>query len=1183
MIRRTDFGTLKLSPTFRVTLLRSLPFLALMLSLSVTSSAQSQSIDYSITTIADTSGTAFGGQSFTYINSFLGINNGGVIAFAATSATPGYSGLFTTSGDIIGAPLITALTPGFASASRLFSGASISDPPNQNVVSVDRASGSPPVWLLREWSSPDTFTLAGESPSSFQSATQYVDINDNLNMTFLGVDASSNEGLYFSPSGGPVTELEIYSIGTLVRPQISNDNNIVVSANGVVKIFSVTGTTLSAVTAITTTTSYSSVGNYPGISSDGNVIAFYGQQAGGTTGIYIYNRYTNGVLAPLTPPPPAPGIFPVEQLVSGANSDNFTDFSPSLNNRVGVVSVGGDDTSGGAYGTQLVTLIFNAKRNGNLGIYTVDLLFVGGKLYSVASPRVVAEVGTTNPTTNPSLPDFSTVTSFTLYKPIAYNPTTRDTYITLTATFSSGLTGLYSSKRLCQVPNASNFDFKQVDSAWENEPNARHLLGDPPINGHAPIIQYFGCATTSSTNLLNYYGVTTSSAAGDVDYAVQSPLTPVPDSDPTTYGPATVDLSNGTGLTPLINNTLFKTNVFSTNSDVDFAELPDFANARGVSVYPLAKTYIDWPARTDSAYASDVAIIAGSGGNVNLDKIVDFYICNGQPVVLKVENTSTGSPIDDRHNHFVLATGRVDPITSGLQVTTYTINDPANAINPNKNLMDTESGRNYQGTYRGIRGVSQKGFNEKVSFIAQSPVELLVVDSFGRTVGFDPNTSTTYTGIYNSSYATDNITSLDGDIDGDVYKTIIIGTAKNVDGSITGDGNGVDPDGNYTLQAIGTGSGTYRLTISGTDTAGNLLQNTVVGETSAGQVDSFAVAFGAGQTATPSITNTAGKALISVPHVVGETQVNADGSILSAGLTVGTTTNQSNAAPAGTVISQFPYGGDNALSGTIVNLTVSSGPATVAVPNVVGLTQTSATSAITAAGLVVGTVTTATSSTVPAGSVISEGPAAGTTVVVGSAVNLVVSSTIFPLTVTDPGTGTGTVTSSPAGINCGATCTANFASGTVVTLMESPGSGSTFAGWSGSCTGTGACSVTLSAAASVTATFNTFSGNVLSFSPASINFGTVDFNRRKKEVLTLENNGTAEVLIGEVSFTNVSGVPTDFEFHRYCRSGLRPGESCTIAVFFYATALGTDTAILQVATSSTGSPLQVPITAMAIK
>lgn len=85
-------------------------------------------------------------------------------------------------------------------------------------------------------------------------------------------------------------------------------------------------------------------------------------------------------------------------------------------------------------------------------------------------------------------------------------------------------------------------------------------------------------------------------------------------------------------------------------------------------------------------------------------------------------------------------------------------------------------------------------------------------------------------------------------------------------------------------------------------------------------------------------------------------------------------------------------------------------------------------------------------------------------------------SSTFELTVTRAGTAasSGTVTSAPAGITCGADCTENYASGTVVTLTAAAGSGATFAGWSGACTGTAAtCTVTMSAARSVTATFNT--------------------------------------------------------------------------------------------------------------
>jgi hypothetical protein len=86
--------------------------------------------------------------------------------------------------------------------------------------------------------------------------------------------------------------------------------------------------------------------------------------------------------------------------------------------------------------------------------------------------------------------------------------------------------------------------------------------------------------------------------------------------------------------------------------------------------------------------------------------------------------------------------------------------------------------------------------------------------------------------------------------------------------------------------------------------------------------------------------------------------------------------------------------------------------------------------------------------------------------------NEAVAPNEFPLSVSKAGTGSGTVTSSPAGINCGSTCSAEFEEGEVVSLSTTPASGSTFAGWSGACTGTGACEVTITEAASVTATFN---------------------------------------------------------------------------------------------------------------
>jgi lysophospholipase L1-like esterase len=77
----------------------------------------------------------------------------------------------------------------------------------------------------------------------------------------------------------------------------------------------------------------------------------------------------------------------------------------------------------------------------------------------------------------------------------------------------------------------------------------------------------------------------------------------------------------------------------------------------------------------------------------------------------------------------------------------------------------------------------------------------------------------------------------------------------------------------------------------------------------------------------------------------------------------------------------------------------------------------------------------------------------------------------FRLTVSRAGTGSGSVTSNPAGIDCGSDCSHDYQAGTSVTLTATPAAGSTFSGWSGDCSGTGSCVVAMSANRSVTATF----------------------------------------------------------------------------------------------------------------
>lgn len=84
---------------------------------------------------------------------------------------------------------------------------------------------------------------------------------------------------------------------------------------------------------------------------------------------------------------------------------------------------------------------------------------------------------------------------------------------------------------------------------------------------------------------------------------------------------------------------------------------------------------------------------------------------------------------------------------------------------------------------------------------------------------------------------------------------------------------------------------------------------------------------------------------------------------------------------------------------------------------------------------------------------------------------IAVASTSFSLTVQKTGDGSGSISSSPSGIDCGSTCTAEYSEGSQVTLMATSDTGSTFIGWSGACTGTGACTITMDGDKTVSAEY----------------------------------------------------------------------------------------------------------------
>jgi hypothetical protein len=123
-----------------------------------------------------------------------------------------------------------------------------------------------------------------------------------------------------------------------------------------------------------------------------------------------------------------------------------------------------------------------------------------------------------------------------------------------------------------------------------------------------------------------------------------------------------------------------------------------------------------------------------------------------------------------------------------------------------------------------------------------------------------------------------------------------------------------------------------------------------------------------------------------------------------------------------------------------------------------------------------------------------------------------VPSELADLAVTKSGGGAGTVSSSPAGITCGTTCTAAFPLGTLVTLTASPQPGNGFAGWTG-CSSTGpTCSVTMGVDRAVTARFEPLTTVSVTVSNTDTNpfaaFGTTSVTGPNNFTCSLTGDGS---------------------------------------------------------------------------
>ena len=153
----------------------------------------------------------------------------------------------------------------------------------------------------------------------------------------------------------------------------------------------------------------------------------------------------------------------------------------------------------------------------------------------------------------------------------------------------------------------------------------------------------------------------------------------------------------------------------------------------------------------------------------------------------------------------------------------------------------------------------------------------------------------------------------------------------------------------------------------------------------------------------------------------------------------------------------------------------------------------------------------------------------------------------FPLAVTEVGQG-GIISNVQPGIHCGdggTDCTVAFASGAQIVLQATPDDGHRFQGWTGACSGTSTCTVTMSGAQNVTATFVSVAVQ------AALNRVTISYDgpRLRRRVLNITTNARQPVTVivrvlrpgaqlAQARFSNTSGVRTARIF---LRDTVRPG------------------------------------------
>ncbi len=370
-----------------------------------------------------------------------------------------------------------------------------------------------PEWTIKTYGTDLTQAIIGSTstlggPSDFDSATDLVSINDSRVVTFVGLTGGSTIISLFAGIERPPKDIADFAFGTIIRPLISNTNEIVFRDDHdeivllPITVNSSTGGVIPGAKLVISDSSTASVGASPGVSKDGLAVSLFARPAGGD-GIYLAVR--SSLSSPF-------------QLVRVAGSKDGFDFSGFEDSRVGVTDalIPGPVPATQPTQIQIATLVFAAKFGGLPGVYRARVT-VTPKGVSVSTPTLVAQAG--------DIVGGKTISSLFLYDPISSYG------VAFFAVFDDLTTGVVRRKAPCGAASfsAKDFDLKQSHDAggadsnpWYNLPYAtgyfcdakngfgctKAQAGKPCPNGGtciAKTIGKVGCELTAAVNIINYH------------------------------------------------------------------------------------------------------------------------------------------------------------------------------------------------------------------------------------------------------------------------------------------------------------------------------------------------------------------------------------------------------------------------------------------------------------------------------------------------------------------------------------------------------------------------------------------------------------------------------------------------------------------------------------------------------